>query len=236
MIIVGLHGYWGSPSDFDRFQTAVGDVTFWFPDLFLEGHLDPSHSFGDWTKNFLHELKTRFGDQAIQLVGYSQGARLALHALLQEPARFEHAWLLSAHPGQLSEQAKRERADWIAVWKQKVMEEDWDHLIRDWNNQEVFAGSGHGAKPKVSRALLAQALENWSLLKHRFTWKELREFKAPTTWVFGALDRKFLNVKEDLQKQDVAGDFWIVAGAGHRLLVDAPEILAQGLKERTNYV
>jgi len=231
--IVGLHGFWGEPSEFDQLQQALGGSTSWYPNLFEEGPLDPSHSFSDWTVNFLSLLQQRFGGEKVQLVGYSQGARLALHAALQEPKRFDHVWLLSAHPGQLNEAARSDRQKWIQNWRQKFETEDWETLVQDWNSQDVFVGSARLTKPKVPRSLLKMALENWSLLQHRFHGNDLKSLKVPTTWVYGALDKKFLAVKDELQGQDVAGRFWVLEDAGHRLLTDAPEILAQGLKERT---
>lgn len=236
MNIVGLHGFWGEPSEFDQLQKALGAESSWYPNMFIEGPLDSSHAFADWTGNFLKLLQTRFGDKKVHLVGYSQGARLALHAVLRDPQRFEHVWLLSAHPGQLAEQASADRKQWIQNWQRKFAAEPWEKLVNDWNSQEVFTGSGKQLKPQVSRALLAQALENWSLLKHEFDWEDLGSLLAPTTWVFGALDKKFLAVKEELQRQDVTGEFRMIDGAGHRLLTDAPEILAKAIRnlhERT---
>jgi 2-succinyl-6-hydroxy-2,4-cyclohexadiene-1-carboxylate synthase len=226
-----LHGFWGNPSDFDAFTAELGVSDFWCPNLFEEGPLDPSHSFTGWTNNFLREMSKRFGDEPVGIVGYSQGARLALHAMVREPQRFGHAWLLSANPGQLDAEAKSQRADWIRNWKKKFLEQDWEQLAKDWNRQEVFSGSQEVARPQTSRFLLAQALENWSLLQHQFGWEELRSLKTPTTWVFGASDHQFLAVKERLQGQDVTGDFWVMERAGHRLLQDVPVALARRLKE-----
>lgn len=235
MNVVGLHGFWGSPAEFDGFIEALGAENSWVPNLFEPGPLDPTHRFDVWTKNFLKLLHTHFGDEPVQLVGYSQGGRLALHAALREPERFQHVWLLSANPGQLSDEAKVQRQIWIEQWTQKFAHDDWSKLLQDWNAQDVFAGSEMAAKSEPPRQFLIQALKNWSLLEHQFNWDDLRTLKAPVTWVFGALDKKFLAVKASLQRQDVTGEFWVVDGAGHRLLADAPGILAQRLKERENH-
>jgi len=231
---VFLHGFWGSPSDFSTLQFHLPENQFWAPNLFEEGALDSSHSFVGWTNNFLRELEKRFGDEPVHLVGYSQGARLALHAMIRKPKQFAKAWLLSAHPGQLDVEAKNQRAEWIRVWKKKFLEQDITTLAKDWDRQEVFSGMPLSdiAKPDVPRILLVQALENWSLLQHQFDWEDLRALKTPTTWVFGAMDQKFLAVKENLQGQDVTGDFWVVERASHRLLRDAPEVLAHRMNER----
>lgn len=234
MNLIGLHGFWGSPSDFDGLRAALPQHSFWVPNLFEEGALDSSHSFVGWTNNFLKEIDQRFQAAPVQLIGYSQGARLALHALVRDPERFEKAWLLSAHPGQLDEVAKAQRAEWIRTWKKKFQEQDWSTLTKDWDRQEVFSGTklSDAPKPEVPRILLTQALENWSLLQHQFDWQDLRELPPTTTWIFGGLDQKFLAVKERLQGQDVAGDFWVVERSGHRLLQDATEVLAHRMKER----
>jgi 2-succinyl-6-hydroxy-2,4-cyclohexadiene-1-carboxylate synthase len=230
-----LHGFWGSPSDFAAIEPLLNADRVWTPNLFEPGPLDSSHSLEVWTRNFAREMKDRFGDEPAQIVGYSQGARLALHAIIQNPNPFSRAWLLSAHPGQLSEEERAQRFEWIRVWKKKFLEQEWASLAKDWDRQEVFSGSSGPAspRPQPSRRLLAQALENWSLLQHRFGWEDLRSLSTPVTWVFGALDQKFLAVKERLQVQNVQGRFWVVERAGHRLLQDAPEALALQINERT---
>lgn len=233
MNIVLLHGFWGAPQDFDSMISYLPPANIWVPNLFEEGPLDPSHSFTGWTNNFLRLLTEKFQDQPVQIAGYSQGARLALHAVLRDPERFERAWFLSAHPGQLGTEERSKRAEWIRTWKKKFSEMELVALAKEWDAQEVFAGASRNTvpKPEVSRFLLAQALENWSLLQHQFNWEDLRSLETPCTWAFGALDQKFLAVKESLQRQNVSGDFWVVERTGHRLLLDAPEVIARKIKE-----
>lgn len=238
MNVVLLHGFWGAPKDFDSLIAHFPPAKVWAPNLFEEGPLDPSHSFVGWTNNFLRLLKEKFGDDPVHIVGYSQGARLALHAVLRESERFESAWFLSAHPGQLEAEERAQRSEWIRSWKKKFSEMELAALAKEWDAQALFSGVSRskGPKPEVPRVKLAQALENWSLLQHQFNWDDLRSLETPCTWAFGALDQKFLAVKESLQRQNVSGDFWVVERAGHRLLFDAPETLARKMKERIGHV
>jgi 2-succinyl-6-hydroxy-2,4-cyclohexadiene-1-carboxylate synthase len=227
---VGLHGFWGAPSDFDRMISHLRPDRVWVPNLFEAGKCDPSHAFPEWTENFLKEVSQRFSGP-VCLAGYSQGGRLALHALISAPDRFERSLLMSCHPGPLEGAERAARQAWLQTWRVKFLENDWDALVHDWDMQEVFVGDAKSAKPRVAREILVQALENWSILRHGFGWAELRQLPESVIWACGGLDRKYCVVHRNLQQQKVSGRFAVIEQAGHRILSDQPAAAAQLLRE-----
>jgi 2-succinyl-6-hydroxy-2,4-cyclohexadiene-1-carboxylate synthase len=228
--LIGLHGFWGSPQEFDPLLVRLKFVKPWIPNLFIPGPLDPTHGFKSWTENFIKAIETRL-TSPIVLLGYSQGARLALHAQILRPDLFKQTVLLSAHPGPLSVLERSERKKWIAKWNQKIALLSAEQLEQDWNAQDVFVGSAPVVKPQVDKELLRAALTNWSLLEHQFGWPELKALKGSVTWAYGALDHKFLAVKSELERQNVVGRFVTIPAVGHRLLLDSPQSVADLIKE-----
>ncbi len=91
--LVGLHGFWDAPGSFDALASILRPERIFVPDLFSQGPLDPSRDFDRWAENFECELEKRFGSRKVALAGYSQGGRLALHALLKYSGRFSKALL-----------------------------------------------------------------------------------------------------------------------------------------------
>lgn len=230
--LVALHGFWGTPSDFDALFRRLGAVAAFTPDLYDVSPLDPTHDLATWTDFFCNEVERRFNGEKVTLLGYSMGGRLALHALSRRPDLFENAVLLSTNPGWLTDEERAARATWIRDWCERFLRLDWEDLEREWNRQETFVGSHQPARRRPDRRLLALSLENWSLLAHRFPFEDLLKRTIPVHWMFGALDHKFLAVKARLQGQNVAGEFHVIENAGHRLPQDAPEALARLLAQQ----
>lgn len=228
--LVVLHGFWGDPEECKIFTDTVKAKNLWAPDLFRQGFLDPTHGFGEWAANFASEIRRRF-EPPVTLAGYSMGGRLALHAVINFPELFDNVLLVSTHPGQLEDAERLDRMEWIEKWRAKFAKEEWAQLASDWEQQEVFGFDQPTARREVDRWLLVNALENWSLIRHEFDWEDLRKLKIAPIWAFGALDHKFLAVKERLERQNVRGRYHTLDNVGHRLMMDAGPALAKLLNE-----
>ncbi len=234
-----LHGFLGAPADFSSLKEEIlarsPQARFWSPDLFeSKSALNSNQSFEDWTKAFLEEVRAQFDSQPVCLIGYSMGGRLALHAHLESPVQFSSTILLSTNPGWLPGHPS-ERQAWEESWREKMLTFPERELYQEWNRQEVFSSSQVREPTPLNREtrdLLAKALIEWSLLKHRFDWADLKRLKASTRWYFGGEDKKFLSVKEALAMHNVPGGRQIIEGAGHRLIFDAPAVIASAACER----
>jgi 2-succinyl-6-hydroxy-2,4-cyclohexadiene-1-carboxylate synthase len=177
-------------------------------------------------------VRSRSGDEPVQLVAYSMGGRLALHALLRVPGLFPRALILSSRPWlEAADVVPREA--WDQAWAARFARDAWPDLERDWDAQSVFTGSGAGARRRDDdlRPALADSLRNWSPRHHAFTAADLRHISARVDWAFGASDQKYLGVAKQLQELPVGGQISIIPNAGHRLPHDAPDFITRWVNE-----
>lgn len=228
-----LHGFWGQPSDWQRVLPLLKqqDYDFFIPDLYSKSPLDPRHSLEQWTENFLRVLEKKWGNEPCDLVGYSMGGRLAMHAALKRPERFRRVLLLSTRPG-LMESEKESRQQWVEEWREKFRRDTWSHLIEGWDAQEIFNYSepiGRRCEDTL-RPYLVRSLENWSLLHHSVDWFSMKQAPKNIDWYFGELDEKFLPVVKGLKEYGVQGEVATGPG-GHRILWEAPEVVAQWIRK-----
>jgi len=215
-IALALHGFLGCGRDWAAVRAATGgDVRWICPDLFAPGAGDlftpPPLEGKAW------------------LVGYSFGARLALRWLTGEPDRWHGALLLSVDPGNFqSEAGRRARRESDREWAVNFRRDPWDGLVARWNAQEVFAGHAHPRRDEgeFDREKLADAVEKFSVAD-QFT--DTERLTGDFAWMAGEADGKFRGLLDEMRHTGFPGSFFVVPGAGHRLLHDAPEEVAARL-------
>ena len=219
--IVALHGFLGRGSDWDAVRAAAGGNLRWIcPDLFAPGG-------GDFAS-------PPVVDEPAWLAGYSFGARLALRWLEDDPRRWRGALLVSANPGNFLSDAGREaRRVSDTRWAEAFRRESWEPLMAEWNGQEVFGGAPMPSRAEADfdRAKLADALEKFSVAG-QFT--DPARLRGPLVWLAGERDRKFAGILDSMREAGFPGTFLPVAGAGHRLLQEAPEAVAAALGRLTS--
>lgn len=214
--VLALHGFLGRGSDWDAVRAASRTELEWIcPNLFAPGPVS-------WT-----DVPKPAGKA--WLAGYSLGARLALRLLTEEPDRWHGALLVSVNPGNFMSDAKREerRAD-DARRAEAFRRDPWDRLMSGWNAQDIFRGSAAPARAEsgFDRAKLAGALEDFSVAG-QFT--DPLRLEGTFVWLAGEEDAKFRGLLESMRNAGFPGSFFAVPGAGHRLLVDAPDSVAAAL-------
>jgi pimeloyl-ACP methyl ester carboxylesterase len=221
-----LHGFWGQPSDWNAViqRLPLGQPVV-APDLYAAGELGPRFPLRDWGQNFWRWIDETFGDDAIQLVGYSMGARLAVTAAMIQPQRVKRALFLSGNPLKPGP----EREAWEDEWSEKFLRLEWPILEAMWQDQDVFGKTTGLARRKTPemREILGLSLRHWSPRLHPFSAAEVAALPAAMEWAFGASDQKYLEVAKSLQELAVKGQISIIPQAGHRLLVDGADFVSQ---------
>jgi 2-succinyl-6-hydroxy-2,4-cyclohexadiene-1-carboxylate synthase len=215
--LVALHGFLGQGKDWDAVRAATQTPLAWVcPDLFAPNGPEL------WRKQPEFDGKS-------WLVGYSFGARLALRWLVEEPGHWHGALLLSVNPGNFladEERAARRKSDLALADALRVM--PWDELMKRWNAQEIFAGDVGPVRMETDfdRAKLSAAMEEFSVAD---------QFTAPSrlatdiVWLAGEKDTKFSALSERMREAGFPGHFFTVPAAGHRLLSEAPDVIASAL-------
>jgi 2-succinyl-6-hydroxy-2,4-cyclohexadiene-1-carboxylate synthase len=165
------------------------------------------------------------------LLGYSMGARLALHALL-DGGPWDAAVLVAPHPGLESETERAARRESDAEWAGRALTGDWREFLALWNAQPVLADSTR--LPLVSelrRREVARSFMDWSLGAQEPLWERLGEIQCPVLWCVGERDGKFRALAERALPLLPRGELWVAPGAGHRVPWDAPEAFAAKVGE-----
>jgi 2-succinyl-6-hydroxy-2,4-cyclohexadiene-1-carboxylate synthase len=228
MMTVLLHGFWGQPADWNEVLRHLPlGVQVHAPDLHADGELSPRFPLRDWAQNFWRWADENFGENKIQLGGYSMGARLAVTAAIARPERIGRALFLSGNPIFPAENAA-DREAWEKEWMRNFLNKDWPVLETTWQDQAVFAGTQVLARRKTPamREILGLCLSQWSPRLHPFSRQEVAQLNKRSEWAFGALDQNYLTVAKSLQELPVQGQISIIPNAGHRLITEAADFVS----------
>ena len=230
MTTVFLHGFWGGPADWNSVLHHLNITAgTWCPDLYRDEGLTPSVEPLAWADRFVHRVRAHLGPAPVQLVAYSMGGRLALHALLRVPGQFSRALILSSRPT-LDGDEVTARARWEEDWAERFRRDPWPDLARAWDEQPVFNASARVETRRRDddlRAGLADSLVTWSPRRHAFSFSELRNLSPRVDFAFGASDQKYSGVAKHLAELPVGGQISVIPNAGHRLPLDAPDFIAR---------
>lgn len=172
------------------------------------------------------------GDWPADLVGYSMGARLALHFAAVHPDRVRRLVLESGSPGLATEveRAARRRAD--AELAADIVEGGVERFVDSWESRPIFE-TRRALDPEIlerQRALklrndprsLAAALDGFGTGALPSLWKSLPEIRTPTLLLVGALDRKFVDVAERMADLLPDARMAVIPGAGHTVHLERP--------------
>ncbi len=229
--IVALHGFSLTGEQFAP-SAALLNCTILAPDL-------PGHGSSRLQSTVLADVTAAIGThiaergEPLPLLGYSQGARVALLTALDTKLCISALVLISAHAG-ISNSAQRarrmgqdaERATeiervgiegFLEAWRRTGLtsvahlsaeHRAWDRGVREENTSHGLAsaliGYGQGAQPSV--------------------WNRLQEIAVPTLLVAGEQDEKYTEIAQSLNRGISGSELAIIKGAGHNPLADRPEI------------
>jgi 2-succinyl-6-hydroxy-2,4-cyclohexadiene-1-carboxylate synthase len=197
MAIYALHGFLGTPADWDGFFPNVHA-----PNLFRES----PHPFWEWAQSFNKKIQ---GNDNV-LVGYSMGGRLALHALIENPSLWKAAIIVSANPGINIENRTID-------WHHKFLNDPWDELMDAWNQQPIFCGDVvHRREKDFSREILAEAFKAWDVKNQDNLKEQIEALEIPILWIVGELDQKYVAIAKQMNFSG-RSKISIAPQAGHRV-------------------
>ena len=244
--LVLLHGFTGSPASFDELCALLGERTGGSLATYrprLLGHGAPARhvrAFDDEIVRLAAELEGG-GLAGAHLCGYSLGARVALGLVTRAPQLFASATLIGVHPGLTTEGERSERRASDERWAHLLEEKGLDVFLSAWQEQPLFASQRHleraGGPDAVERqrvirtghdaAGLARSLRVLGLAEMPSHDATLLAPPVPTTLVVGARDTKFLALARESVAHSAALKLEVVEGAGHNVVLEAPQRLAE---------
>lgn len=233
-----LHGNFGLPGDWDAVLAGLpaeftGDrVRHRAWNLWRTQRDWPeADSPGAWAERFNCEVAA--GSRPRVVAGYSLGGRLAMHALIRDPSVWDAAVIVAASPGIAGRDARESRRQADREWARRCMNDPWPEVVADWNRQPVFEGSPPGRSAEELgewRDAIAAGFLSWSTGVQEDLTEDLAALRVPVVWCTGGRDAAFTRPAAACAARNPAIRHRIIAGAGHRLLKESPEALADAIR------
>ena len=234
--LLALHGMLGTPAMFEA--PLAPEYEPWLP-----GHgPDPDlslHTFDAVADQMERSLTERFGATAVNVLGYSMGARFALAFCARHPQRFRNAVLISGHPGLPAgdTQARAQRRHEDEANAILIEREGLPALVQSWEQRPLFASQ---ADVPLSRRVaqrdarsahrpegIAYALRTFGLAEMPSYEEAILDHATRMAFVVGALDTKFVGIAQRLQHTHPHLTVEIFPGVGHNVLFEAPALAAR---------
>jgi 2-succinyl-6-hydroxy-2,4-cyclohexadiene-1-carboxylate synthase len=240
-----LHGFTGSSQTWGGFGPGWPELRLIAVDLPGHGRSDsPSdliHYSIHSTLTALNEILDQLDLDRVALLGYSLGARIALHFALGHPGRVSRLVLESASPG-IEDSAEREqrRRDDEAL-AEKIEKDGLEAFVDYW--QALPLWESQAALPAERReALRRQRLQNSPTgLANSLrgvgagacppVHDRLGELMMPLLVIAGELDRRYTELAGLIAARAPDAKLRIIANAGHAVHLEQPEEFGAAVSE-----
>ncbi|HUH04859.1 MAG TPA: alpha/beta fold hydrolase [Kofleriaceae bacterium] len=239
--IVFLHGFMGSARSVEPLLPHLAGHA---PACVVAPHLPGHHPQAPVSPTFegnvdwLVQRLRAAGLGLVHLVGYSLGARTALGLALTAPDLVGRLTLIGVHPGLALADARAERRRLDAERAARLRRDGLPAFVAHWESLPLFA-SQSAAQVEAQREIrlahevegLAASLEHLGLGSMPELGSRCGELGMPVRLVAGALDRPFVAVAGELAARTRGLELEVVSGAGHNVVLEAPERLARLLTD-----
>ena len=161
------------------------------------------------------------------LIGYSMGARMALHVALQLPQMVSQLVLISGTPGlsTLAERSARLQSDnELADHIEKI---GTSAFIDEWLALPIFSGLSDQTNQRNDRIRntakgLADSLRFAGTGTQEPQWTNLHQLSMPVHLIVGELDNKFRTIAKDMQPLLKSSEIKVVPNVGHTVHLEDP--------------
>jgi 2-succinyl-6-hydroxy-2,4-cyclohexadiene-1-carboxylate synthase len=234
--VVALHGFTHTGAQFRGFASQIGREVL-APDL--PGH---GSSAADPTDlpSVLDAIARVVGhvSRPVPLIGYSQGARIALLVALEDPDAIERLVLISGSAGIADPTARRDRLDADRRLADDIRSVGLATFIDRWTSEgitstlsvdPVVRAEDIASRMQNTAEGLASALEGYGQGSQPSVWGRLGGFERPVLVITGAEDAKYTSVGDDLATSLPHAEHVAIVRAGHNPLLDQPDATAAAL-------
>ncbi|CAN0923899.1 Protein PHYLLO, chloroplastic [Linum grandiflorum] len=245
-VVVFLHGLLGTGEDWIPIMKAVSGSARCIS-VDLPGHGETKTQDQSWSVERVSELLNKLIEDltpgSVTLVGYSMGARIALHMALRHRDKINGAVIISGSPGLkdgLVRKIRRAKDDsrarnlityglhiFLSSWYAGKL---WKSLRCHPHYKEVVASrSRYGDAQR-----LAKALTDLSIGRQEPLWDDLKHCKLPLLFVVGAHDDKFKGIARRMLEEietDTVSEIVEVPASGHAVHLENPLHLIHALSQ-----
>jgi len=233
--LVLLHGFTGSKKTWEE-CIKTWEKYFKVIALDLPGHgetdTESARTISEFCSDLQDILKMLKIDKA-HLLGYSMGGRIALSFAIHYPESVHTLILESASPGLKTNAERLKRVENDTNLAEQIMEKGIIHFTDYWENIPLFETQKQltaSVRDKIRQERLSQSPEglagslvNMGTGKQPSFWKRLHELEMPVLLVVGELDRKFIDINQEMQQEIEEVQLKTCEEAGHCIHVEQPE-------------
>ncbi|WP_053218807.1 2-succinyl-6-hydroxy-2,4-cyclohexadiene-1-carboxylate synthase [Virgibacillus senegalensis] len=181
----------------------------------------------------LEQLLDMLSLTKVHLLGYSLGGRTALSFTVLKPERVQALVLESASPGLSSpdEQLARQTKD--EALAERIIEEGLTSFVDYWQELPLFESQTKlpdSVKERIRKERLSQtergladSLTGMGTGAQPSWWGELGSVSHPVLLMAGEIDRKFVNIAEEMHESLQNSNLEIVPLSGHAIHVEQPQ-------------
>ncbi len=166
------------------------------------------------------------------LVGYSMGARMALHVALQHPEMVSQLVLISGTPGlkTLEERDARRHSD--NELADRIEKIGTPSFIDEWLALPIFSGltkdtNQHDERLNNSPKGLADSLRHAGTGTQESQWENLHRLSMAVHLITGELDTKFTSIANEMTPLLQSCKMTVVPNVGHTVHLEDPSTTSQ---------
>lgn len=227
--LVLAHGFTQTCGSWGRFAELLGPGRTLVP-VDLPGHGDAAG-----VRATLEEAGAMVAEacDGADLLGYSLGARVSLHAVLGRPGAVGRLVLIGATPGIEDDEARAARRRHDDALADEA-ERDVESFLRRWVAAPMFAGlrdPGIDERRRNTGAGLASSLRLAGTGQQEPLWDRLPEIRTPALLVAGAADVRFAETAVRMARRMPHASASLLPGAGHAAHLEQPETCAAVVRQ-----
>ena len=161
------------------------------------------------------------------LIGYSMGARMALHVALQHPQMVSQLVLISGTPGLTAQPERSARLQSDNELADHIEKIGTSAFIDEWLALPIFSGLSDQTNQRHDRIRntakgLADSLRFAGTGTQEPQWTNLHQLSMPVHLIVGELDNKFRTTAKDMQPLLQSSEIKVVPNVGHTVHLEDP--------------
>ena len=166
------------------------------------------------------------------LVGYSMGARMALHVALQHPKMVSQLVLISGTPGLQTASEREARRNSDSDLADRIEQIGTTAFIDEWLALPIFAGLTGSTNQRDDRLRnsakgLADSLRHAGTGTQESQWPHVHRLPMPVHLIVGETDAKFTAIANDMMPLLQSGKTTVVPNVGHTVHLEDPITVSQ---------
>jgi 2-succinyl-6-hydroxy-2,4-cyclohexadiene-1-carboxylate synthase len=166
------------------------------------------------------------------LVGYSMGARMALHVALLYPELVTQLVLISGTPGLKTDFERATRIENDNELADRIENIGTPAFIDEWLALPIFSGLSDEINQRNDRLRntpqgLADSLRFAGTGTQESQWSNLHQLSIPVHLIVGEFDEKFTSIAREMNSLISSSELTVVENAGHTVHLESPTTTGQ---------